>query len=865
MNIGSPTAAAEENFSFHTSFQDIGKKLKACNDTLGELQSLGISHDVPLPELVLVGDQSAGKSSVMSGLANLDLPRSEGTCTRCPLHIRVSRNSDWSCRVSLSKEYRYDPPRDRSISETDVTEQDPFFPWRKLSANQIFEFKTVHDKGEIEDVLRWAQVAILNDDQRHELYIPGLGAIAQQTDINQAAKETQAKFSPNVVFLEIKGPELPNLSFYDMPGIFQNPADARDDYLVNVVCNLSMGYIRRQSAIIICSMPMNSDAENSFTFGLVRKLKASDRTIGVLTKADLLPEGGNHSPWLDIMQGGSHRAGLGYYITSRPQGKDLDELKTWEEAIFEAHTVDNWPESFHPFVDRCGVERLKNYLSQKLGEQFVKRFASTVPSYMIQMLTDTLSLPQIEHKVKINLDKVQRQLATLPELPDNVELEIKTSLLRFTESARGALDKFSKYLGPLAPNFKDCIIEIKPKFVLRDQSDIPVHEISDNESDDAESVTTAGPVNTPSKRRTTAPQVTPNKRYRSSTPVLVKSEGSQRPGANGPSTPRAPEPKLKAPFTEFERIGSGFRTLRQVREEIQQKTRSGMPNYIPEDVYESLVLESMQPWDKPMMAFLDEAMHLVQEQLDKALDRAFGGLKKRLVFQEAKKHLRVFLNKHQIMTKEAIFEIYATETEQLLTFNNEAFGQYLREDTHLLTRFRHKMRMEAKGLLPPRPLEDWSKMTEAKRKEDTKRREDELQKIGTDQFEREVEVIGYIRSYYRLAALRFVDNVSQCVMCRMIPRIKRELSPYLHRELGLMENTGPEVYARLIEENPAMAQRRDTLKKEKAKFEKALASIDALNSGVSEEGQDVTEDGVEHDMEEDMIEDTTMIYEDGGI
>lgn len=361
----------EESF-FHTSFQDIGKKLKACNDTLGELQQLGVSHDVQLPELVLVGDQSAGKSSLMSGLANLDLPRSEGACTRCPLHIRVSRNAEWSCRVWLRKEYSYTPPPG-AIHESDVTAHDPFFPWRKLPSTAVLEFKTMHDKTEIEEVLRWAQIAILNDDKSHVLFVPGRGSIAMNTPIDKAAEETLAKFSPNVVALEIKGPDLPDLSFYDMPGIFQNPADAKDEYLVNVVRNLSSAYMQHPSAIIICAMPMNSDAENSATFGLTRKLKAKDRTIGVLTKADLLPDGGNHVQWLEIMKGQAHSTGLGYFITSRPQGKDLDELKKWEERMFEDESVDKWPVAFHAFVHRCGVERLKAFLSERLGEEFAKR------------------------------------------------------------------------------------------------------------------------------------------------------------------------------------------------------------------------------------------------------------------------------------------------------------------------------------------------------------------------------------------------------------------------------------------------------------------------------------------------------------
>ncbi|CRK37695.1 hypothetical protein BN1708_020326, partial [Verticillium longisporum] len=60
------------------SFQNVGAKLKACNDTLGDVQQLGIEHIVSLPSLIMVGDQSAGKSMLMSSVAGLPLPRSDG-------------------------------------------------------------------------------------------------------------------------------------------------------------------------------------------------------------------------------------------------------------------------------------------------------------------------------------------------------------------------------------------------------------------------------------------------------------------------------------------------------------------------------------------------------------------------------------------------------------------------------------------------------------------------------------------------------------------------------------------------------------------------------------------------------------------
>ena len=72
---GSTNASQSEAISsIIGSFGGIAKKLQYLNDTLGNLYSLGIQHNIQLPKLVLVGDQSAGKSSLVSGLAGINLP-----------------------------------------------------------------------------------------------------------------------------------------------------------------------------------------------------------------------------------------------------------------------------------------------------------------------------------------------------------------------------------------------------------------------------------------------------------------------------------------------------------------------------------------------------------------------------------------------------------------------------------------------------------------------------------------------------------------------------------------------------------------------------------------------------------------------
>ncbi|RYP81595.1 hypothetical protein DL769_001923 [Monosporascus sp. CRB-8-3] len=169
---------------------------KELSQLKAESKKLGIQHVATLPELVLVDNQCAGKSSLMSGLTRLNLPRSGGVCKRSPIHIRMSSSNgpQWSCT---------------------------------------------------------AQVAILNPNRNHELYAPDEGAIAKETELTLAASQTEAQFSPNIVALEMKGSDLPDLSFYDLPGVFLSPDKEENDYLVKVVRNLTRFYIQRPEAIII--------------------------------------------------------------------------------------------------------------------------------------------------------------------------------------------------------------------------------------------------------------------------------------------------------------------------------------------------------------------------------------------------------------------------------------------------------------------------------------------------------------------------------------------------------------------------------------------------------------------------------------
>lgn len=139
----------------------------------------------------MVGNQSAGKSSLIESISGITLPRASGTCTRCPTECRLSYSPDpWKCTVSLR-------------ITTDAKGQ----PLGQ-SKNETFG-DPISDKKEVEDRIRRAQLAILN---------PGKPANSFLTD-DESVEGSTLTFSMNCVSLAISGPDVADLSFVDLPGM----------------------------------------------------------------------------------------------------------------------------------------------------------------------------------------------------------------------------------------------------------------------------------------------------------------------------------------------------------------------------------------------------------------------------------------------------------------------------------------------------------------------------------------------------------------------------------------------------------------------------------------------------------------------
>src|SRR5947207_11806286 len=115
-----------------------GTTARALIDVVNKLHQCGTDEYLDLPKIAVIGNQSAGKSSLVESISGITLPRSTGTCTRCPFKVMLKSDtveSVWKCQVSV-------------------------FDHEQGHAVQFGE--ALYQKRDVESVLRRAQLATLN-------------------------------------------------------------------------------------------------------------------------------------------------------------------------------------------------------------------------------------------------------------------------------------------------------------------------------------------------------------------------------------------------------------------------------------------------------------------------------------------------------------------------------------------------------------------------------------------------------------------------------------------------------------------------------------------------------------------------------
>lgn len=287
---------------------DLIKLVNKLQDTFSNL-----GGELDMPQLVVVGSQSAGKSSVLETIVGRDfLPRGQGIVTRRPLVLQLIHTP---------------APAEPSPTAPPYTE--------------------------------WGQ--FLHIDKRF-------------TDFNEIRKEIEQEtfrvagqnkgVSKLPISLRIYSPNVLDLTLVDLPGLTKIPVGDQPSDIERQIRNLVLDYISKPNSVILAVSAANVDIANSESLKLARSIDAQGRrTIGVLTKLDLMDAGTNA---LDILTGRVYPLKLGFIgVVNRSQQdinseKSMSDARESEEEFFKNH------HAYRNIAHKNGTKYLAKTLNQVL-------------------------------------------------------------------------------------------------------------------------------------------------------------------------------------------------------------------------------------------------------------------------------------------------------------------------------------------------------------------------------------------------------------------------------------------------------------------------------------------------------------------
>ncbi|KAL4867954.1 hypothetical protein BDV12DRAFT_197670 [Aspergillus spectabilis] len=306
-------------------------------DKIDKLFACNVGDYVALPQLIAVGDQSSGKSSVLEGLTGLPFPRDSTLCTRFATQIIFRRaNGQASRRIRATIK-----PAAQSTPECVA----------KLKAWTRSETGTLSPKA-FSDMIQ----------QVH--------AVMGVRSLEDQSKPT---FSRHVFRLEISGPDEDHLSVIDVPGIFKTVTPGvttKND--IEVVRNMVQEYMRNPRSIILAVVPANVDVATQEVIERAREVDPEgQRTLGVLTKPDLVDRGAEQHV-LELIAGRTMPLRHGWVLV-RNLGKSELAIgdRTRAEVEEELIKKEGWS-LVSP--DRFGIASLRKRLQETVTDNARREF-----------------------------------------------------------------------------------------------------------------------------------------------------------------------------------------------------------------------------------------------------------------------------------------------------------------------------------------------------------------------------------------------------------------------------------------------------------------------------------------------------------
>ena len=351
-------------------------------DVLG---ALGQTTSLDLPQIVVVGGQSSGKSSVLESLVGRSfLPRGTGIVTRRPLILQLFNTG---ARLEGDNGGGGDAANAAGTSSA-------FQEWGEFLHHPGRKF---YDFGAI-------RTEIVAETER-------------LTGRNKGIDHTPIR-------LKIYSPHVLALTLVDLPGIAKVPVGDQPEDIERQIQEMCFQYISNPNAIILAVTSANTDLANSDALKMAQGVDPSgNRTIGVLTKVDLMDPG---TDCADVLMNIVIPLRRGYIaVVNRGQKDVVNDLSIRdglqkEEKFFRTHPTYSRDRTL---LAKCGSPRL----------------AKTLNSILMHHIRDVL--PDLKTRIASMMTDVQQELDALGNSSFNSSRSTRGAALL------GLLSKFSTNFG----------------------------------------------------------------------------------------------------------------------------------------------------------------------------------------------------------------------------------------------------------------------------------------------------------------------------------------------------------------------------------------------------------------------------------
>ena len=285
-------------------------------DKIDQVRSLLTSNEygITFPSVVVVGDQSSGKSTLLEALSLVELPKGSGIVTRCPLVLRL----------------------------------------RKADQRRVY-----HLQGNSKILLDEANVNLMKYIEQETTKLAG----------------NHKNVVVDLIELQVEDPSVRDLTVVDLPGIARNPIADQPKDIHQQTTKLIKKFIEQEGSVILCVFPANVDVATVESFALARTVDPEGtRTIGVITKADLAPNQDMLIQQLLMDPANVFHLKLGFIAVrnrSTEEQISLEEARKREREFFSKHRASFIGELPCLGIDAL-IDRLAGLYAERVKDMFPK-------------------------------------------------------------------------------------------------------------------------------------------------------------------------------------------------------------------------------------------------------------------------------------------------------------------------------------------------------------------------------------------------------------------------------------------------------------------------------------------------------------